>query len=167
MAGLGCLEKVGAYQWLDESSPKPKSRHPSGETKSALLVLRKPMSKNTRDMLISLLALAVIVFGIRYHLMRERLRHADLHSWYQQENATNFGGSLQDADVEWGDLREEKAEGITYRYTDDSFAIVIDRHSNTSESQARETLRHEICHVATWGDEHGPKWQACISRRID
>jgi len=125
------------------------------------------MTKNCRDILISLVALAVIVFGIRYHVMRERLRHADLHSWHQQENATAFGGNLQDASVEWGDPREEKAEGITYRYSDDSFAITIDRNSNTSESHTRETLRHEVCHVATWGDEHGPKWQACMSQRID
>ena len=98
------------------------------------------MNKNTHDILISLLALAVIVSGVRYHMMRERLRHADLHSWYEQENATAFGGSLQDASVEWGDLREKNAEGITYRYEDDSFAIVIDRNSNTSEREPRDTL---------------------------
>jgi hypothetical protein len=39
------------------------------------------LTKNTRDIVISLLALGVIVFGIRYHMMRERLRHADLHAW--------------------------------------------------------------------------------------
>jgi hypothetical protein len=38
------------------------------------------VTKNTRDIVISLVALAVIVFGIRYHMMRERLRHADLHA---------------------------------------------------------------------------------------
>jgi hypothetical protein len=127
------------------------------------------MTKNSRDMLISLLALAVIIFGIRYAVMRERLRRADLHGWYQQENATVFGGSLQDVSVEWGDLREENAEGITYMPSDDSFAIIIDRSTNTSESEARDTLRHGACHVATWGEEpvHGPKWQACMSRRTD
>jgi hypothetical protein len=98
------------------------------------------MNKNTRDLLISLLALAVIVFGIRYHMMRERLRHADLHSWYQQENARDFGGSLQDASVKWGDLRDDNAEGITYRYTDDSFAIVLDRSQN-----AGCVIRRRIC----------------------
>jgi len=30
------------------------------------------VNKNARDLLISLVALAVIVFGIRYHIMRER-----------------------------------------------------------------------------------------------
>ena len=53
------------------------------------------MTKNTRDVLISLLALAVIVLGIRYHVMRQRLRHADLHAWYQQDNAELFGACFQ------------------------------------------------------------------------
>ncbi len=129
----------------------------------------EPLNKNTRDIFISLVAIAVIVFGIRYAIMRERLSRADLHAWYQQENATEFGGQLQDASVQWGYLKEQNAEGITYKMTDDSFAIVLDRSTNTSESEARDTLRHEACHVATWGEEpkHGPKWQACMSRRID
>jgi hypothetical protein len=81
-----------------------------------------------------------------------------------KENATEFGGQLQGASVQWGDLREEHAEGITYRYADDSFEIVIDRYTNTSEDEARDTLRHEACHVTTWGEEpaHGTRWQACM-----
>lgn len=127
------------------------------------------MTKNSRDILISLLALAVIVLGIRYAVMRERLRRADLHAWYQQENATEFGGHLQDAQVNWGDLRGDDAEGETYQQTDDSFVIVLDRNQNTSESKARDTLRHEACHVATWGEEpkHGPKWQACMAGKTE
>jgi len=101
--------------------------------------------------LISILALAVIVFGIRYAVMRERLRRTDLHAWYQQENATVFGGQLQDASVQWGYLKEKNAEGITYQLTDDSFAIILDQNSNTSESKARETLKHEACHIYTRG----------------
>jgi hypothetical protein len=122
------------------------------------------MTKHSRDILISLLALAVIVFGIRYAIMRERLRRADLHAWYQQENATEFGGKLPDARVEWSDLSEDNDEGKTYQLTDDSFVIALDRNSNTSESEARDTLRHEACHVATWGEEpvHGPRWKACM-----
>jgi GGDEF domain-containing protein len=69
--------------------------------------------------------------------------------------------------VKWGDLRDDDADGITYRYTDDSFAIVLDRSQNTSESEARETLRHEACHVATWGDGHGPKWQSCMAGKTE
>jgi len=122
------------------------------------------MTNYTRDLLISLLALAVVILGVRYHLMRERLRHADLHAWYQQENLTAFGGSLRDTTVEWGDLREDDAEGETYQLADDSFVIVLDRKQNMSESEARDTLIHEACHVATWGEEpvHGPRWTACM-----
>ena len=127
------------------------------------------MNKNSRDILISLLALAVIVFGIRYAVMRERLRRADLHAWYQQENATDFGGQLQDASVQWGYLKEKNAGGITYQLTDDSFVIVLDRSSNTSEKKARETLRHESCHIATWDEkaDHGPRWTACMAGKTE
>ena len=127
------------------------------------------MTKNRRDILISLLALAVIVFAVRYAMMRERLRHADLHAWYQQENATEFGGALQDAAVQWGYLKEKNAEGITYQLTDDSFVIVLDRSSNTSETKARETLKHESCHIATWDEktDHGPRWTACMAGKTE
>ncbi len=127
------------------------------------------MTKDARDILISLLALAVIVFGIRYHIMRERLRHADLHSWYQRDNAELFGSKLPDARVEWSDLSEDNDEGKTYQLTDDSFVILLDPKQNTSESEARDTLRHEACHVATWGEEpkHGPKWQSCMAGKTE
>ncbi len=76
---------------------------------------------------------------------------------------------MPDARVEWSDLSEDNDDGKTYQLTDDSFVILLDPKQNTSESEARDTLRHEACHVATWGEEpqHGPKWQACMSRRID
>ena len=157
-----------ALKWLARQSSTG-GNFPFIQKDSTCFPSGEPLNKNTRDILISLLALAVIASGIRYAIMRERLSRADLHAWYQQENETEFAGSLQDASVEWGDLRQDDAEGITYKYDDDSFAIVLDRSTNTSESEARDTLRHEACHVATWGEEpkHGPKWQACMSRRID
>jgi hypothetical protein len=127
------------------------------------------MNKNTRDTLTSLLALAVIIFGIRYHVMRERLRHADLHSWYQRDNADLFGGKLPDARVQWSDLSEDNDEGKTYQLTDDSFVILLDPKQNTSEDKARDTLRHEACHVATWGEDpvHGPRWKACMAGKTE
>ena len=72
-----------SFQWLDEPSPKHKPRHSSSRREARPrpppLFRRKPMTKNTREIVISLLALGFIVFGIGYHVMRERLRHADLH----------------------------------------------------------------------------------------
>ena len=123
------------------------------------------MTKNTRDLSISFLAIAVIMGGVRYHLMRERLRHADLHVWYQQDNDELFDGKLSDARVEWSDLTEDNDAGKTYQLEDGSFVILLDRQQNTSESEARDTLKRETCHAATWGQEpaHGPRWQACMA----
>jgi hypothetical protein len=45
---------------------------------------------------------------------------------------------------------EDDAEGETYQQSDDSFVIVLDRNQNTSESNTRDTLRHEACHVVAW-----------------
>jgi len=127
------------------------------------------MTKNSREILISLSAIAVIIFGIRYAVMRERLRHADLHAWYQRDNSELFSGKLPDARVEWSDLSDDNDAGKTYQLTDDSFVILLDRKQNTSESEARDTLKHEACHVATWGEEpvHGPRWTACMASKTE
>jgi hypothetical protein len=116
------------------------------------------MTKNSRDMLISLLALAVIVFGIRYHVMRERLRHADLHSWYQQQNAANFGGRLQDASVEWG----SRTGTLTIH-----LRLSLTETQTHQEAKLAKLQDHDACHVATWEEEpkHGPKWQALIGSK--
>jgi len=127
------------------------------------------MTKNARDSLISLLALAVIFFGVRYAVLRERLRHAGLHAWYQQDNSELFGGKLPDARVEWSDLSDDNDVGKTYLLTDDFLVILLDRKQNTSEDEARETVKHEACHVATWGENpsHGPRWTACMAGKTE
>jgi hypothetical protein len=127
------------------------------------------MNKDIRDVSISVMAIAIIVFGIRYHLMRQRLRHTELHAWYQRDNAELFDGKLPDARVEWSDLTADNDAGKTYQLEDDSFVILLDRNENTSESEAGDTLKHEACHIASWGEElgHGPKWQECMSKRMN
>jgi hypothetical protein len=118
--------------------------------------------------LVSLLSLAVICFGVRYAIGRERLRSPDhLHALYQETNKDFFGGQLPDVVVKVEDLSEAKAEGETYMETQDLFVIVLDPKWNTSEDEALHTMRHESCHVATWGrepDEHGPIFQECMAR---
>jgi hypothetical protein len=118
--------------------------------------------------LVSLLSITVICFGVRYAVGRERLRSADyLHALYQQTNRGFFEGQLRDVEVKVHDLSDEKAEGITYQETEDRFVIVLDPYWNTSETEALDTMRHESCHVATWGqepDEHGPRFQECMKR---
>ena len=118
--------------------------------------------------LVSLLSLAVICFGVRYAVGRERLRDPEyLQTLYQQTNKEFFDGQLRDVEVKAHDLSEEKAEGITYQETEDKFVVVLDPHWNTSKEEALRTMRHESCHVATWGqepEEHGPLFQECMKR---
>jgi predicted SprT family Zn-dependent metalloprotease len=120
--------------------------------------------------LVSLLALAVICFGIRYAFGRERLRDPDhLHALYQKTNKEFFDGQLRDVELKSHDLSEEKAEGITYQETENKFVIVLAPKWSTSEAAALDIMRHEACHVATWdvmdpNHPHGPPFQECMKR---
>jgi Pentapeptide repeats (8 copies)/SprT-like family len=84
---------------------------------------------------------------------------------------TNRRLRIRPGSVAWKKL--ERINGWTSTpapsLTDDSFSIVLDRGSNTSEKEARDTLRHEMCHVSTWGEEpsHGPRWQACMAGKTE
>jgi hypothetical protein len=118
--------------------------------------------------LVSMLSLAVICFGVRYAVGRERLRNpAHLHSLYQQTNGAFFDAKLPDVVLKVEDLSDKNAEGVTYKESEDTFVIALDPKWNISEDEARDTMRHEACHVATWGeepDEHGPRFQECMKR---
>jgi hypothetical protein len=119
------------------------------------------------EKLVSGVAVAVICAGATYSYDRERLRHADLLAWYQQINQEKFGGKLQDAPVEWGDLTEDDANGMTYFYSGGAARIKIDRKTVTSEKRALEVLRHEECHVFVnrqEAEEHGAMFQECMKR---
>jgi predicted SprT family Zn-dependent metalloprotease len=119
------------------------------------------------ERIVSAVAVAVILFGARYAYGRERLRHADLHAWYQQINQESFDGKLQDVSVEWGDLSGDDADGMTRFYNDGSATIEIDR-TLTTERQAREVLRHEACHVwvrdGVRVEMHGAEFRECMRR---
>ncbi len=120
--------------------------------------------------LVSLLSLAVIFFGVRYAVGRERLRNpAHLHYLYQETNTSFFDGELPDVVLKVEDLSDKNAEGVTYKESEDTFVIVLDPKWSTSEDKALHTMRHESCHVATWddtdpNDPHGPPFQECMKR---
>src|ERR1700726_3275172 len=95
-----------------------------------------------------LFLIAVIFGGIRYAVAREQARDTNLHAAYQEINREYFVGALEDARIQWGSLTDATAK--TYTYADGSVRIVLDAQSNTSESDIRENLRHESCHVMTY-----------------
>jgi hypothetical protein len=81
---------------------------------------------------VSLLSLVVICLGISYAVGRERLRDPNhLHRLYQKTNKEFFGGQLRDVVVKSQVLSDYKAEGITYKETEDKFVIVLDPYWNT------------------------------------
>jgi predicted SprT family Zn-dependent metalloprotease len=89
----------------------------------------------------------------------------NLHRFYRQINAESFNGQLPDVQIEWSDLTEQK--GLTHWMDDGSFIIGVDRSANPNESELRDTVQHEACHVSTLpdidkGDPHGPAFQKCI-----
>ena len=127
------------------------------------------LATNMRNLAASLACLAVIFGSIRYAVARERVRDTDLHAVYQQINREYFAGELEDARIQWGSLTDATAK--TYTYEDGSVRIVLDMQSNTTESDLRENLRHESCHVmthfaveASGEDAHGTAWQKCMQR---
>jgi hypothetical protein len=64
-----------------------------------------------------------------------------------------FDGQLPPVFLRWDNLQKEGALGITEVDEEGYLEIVVDGYENTTEADARETLRHEMCHVATWGEE--------------
>ena len=105
--------------------------------------------------MISLVAFVVIVFGIRYAILQAASKCLCLFLLIQNMKVCTTQPLTHDEDVEWGDRLKENAKGITYRFTDDSFAIIIDRNSNTSESQAKVPPSLNVvalwCSAKEWG----------------
>jgi predicted SprT family Zn-dependent metalloprotease len=117
--------------------------------------------------LVSLLCLAVIFASVVYAEQREHVRGINLHQFYRQINAESFNSQLPDAEIKWSDLTEQK--GLTHWMDDGSSIIEVDCGTNPNESELRDTVQHEACHVATLpdidkGDPHGAAFQECMKR---
>jgi hypothetical protein len=130
------------------------------------------MSRRT-NLAVSVLAITTIFFGVRYAVARERLRDPHYLHWiYADENKHHFGDALPDAHLRSGDLTDHDKDdtytlGVTYTLDENCFVIVLAPKWNTTELEARRTIQHEACHVATWkkeDDPHGPLFQDCMKR---
>jgi predicted SprT family Zn-dependent metalloprotease len=121
------------------------------------------------NILISALALAVIIWSVCFAVTQEHRRTPDfLQQKYQELNRTFFENSLPTARLEWADLTDADAAGQTFLESDDSFVIQVDRRSDFwDDDDLQDTVKHETCHIATWGaeeEEHGPIFQRCMAR---
>ena len=114
---------------------------------------------------VSILALGVIVFGVRYAYGREKLRDS-LPVWYAEDNARYFGGELPPVYLRWDNLESEDALGITQTDENGYLEVVLDFYQLRTEEDARRVLHHEECHCATLAVEepaHGPEFQECMA----
>lgn len=138
-------------------------RSPTQMESSDLPGIRVVVSARLVQYLVSIVALAVVISGCEYAVAREFLRHADLHAWYVEINVREFQGRLPDANVSWGGLSHGWLRS-TRRYSNGSFEMALDPNTVTTEREARDTLCHEACHVATWTEPevHGAQWQSCM-----
>jgi predicted SprT family Zn-dependent metalloprotease len=118
---------------------------------------------------ISLVGVGVILFGVRYASGREQVHDADLRSLYQDINRESFAGQLPDISIEWADLPE--SYGKARMYLDGSADIQISRQIVKTDSDLRNTMHHEACHIAAREeierlnqDDHGPALEECMKR---
>jgi predicted SprT family Zn-dependent metalloprotease len=116
---------------------------------------------------ISVLALMMIGWGIRFAVAQERKRAPEFLQYkYRELNRTLFQNSLPPAIVEWADLSDADNMGQTMQQSDGTFLIQVDRTSNIRDEDLEDTMEHETCHVATWGQEedpHGRLFQDCMA----
>lgn len=118
----------------------------------------------------SILSLTTIVWGVRFAILQEHRRTPQyLQGIYQELNRQFFEGALPTARVEWADLTNAEAVGLTFQENEgDGFVVQVDRRFNFwDDDELQDTVEHETCHIATWGtetDAHGPKWQECMAR---
>jgi hypothetical protein len=117
--------------------------------------------------IISVLALMTIGWGIRFAVAQERKRVPEFLQYkYRELNRTLFQNSLPPAIVEWADLSDADNMGQTMQQSDGTFLIQVDRTTNTRDEDLEDTMEHETCHVATWGQEedpHGLLFQDCMA----
>jgi hypothetical protein len=88
----------------------------------------------------------------------------DLQTTYQTYNLTEFDGKLP-PDVLL-DFDEKDADNMasTSQELDGRFHLSFNRKYVVGARVMNLTVLHEMCHVATWGDKHGLKWQGCMFR---
>jgi hypothetical protein len=105
-------------------------------------------------------AAGIIIGGLTFAWNEE---HTDFKHLYAEDNHQFFGDQLPPVWIHFGDLSEENADGETRVNEVAGFEIIIDR----SSSGRRRIVRHELCHVATWGFEtevHGKQFVECMKR---
>lgn len=113
--------------------------------------------------------LAIIAMLLFFSATAEPLP-STLQTYYGQVNETYFWDSLpKDTSVKLE--KNLPVMGDTWcEAPHANCSIRVDETSNPILREQEITLLHEMCHVATWGQEpdpHGLKWMECMHRLAD
>lgn len=101
------------------------------------------------------------------HFHSERAKAAVVSREYLERsyalyNAEYFGSKLPADAVIDQDQTDPDFMAATTKPFDGKFHIGFNSFYVSSERTGDLTLLHEMCHVKTWGDQHGSKWRACM-----
>lgn len=89
----------------------------------------------------------------------------ELQQEFEDTNARFFGGALPATAVYLSNQVEDDWIGETTKDPNGVFDIEIDEPLAPAVREQEWVLRHEMCHVATWGEKetaHGAAWQECM-----
>lgn len=112
------------------------------------------------------LGLLTIVGGVRRGSRGHRRSPEFLRSKYQELSQMAFDNRFPPVRIEWADLTAYNYLGETYRESDGTFVVLVDRRTNLRDEVLQDTMFHEMCHVATWrqeDDPHGSAFRACMA----
>ena len=84
-----------------------------------------------------------------------------LEKVYTEYNAEYFGNKLpKDVVIDYN-LHDPEFVALT-RKPFGPFHISFNPAYAGADRTADLTMLHEMCHIKTWGDDHGSKWRACM-----
>jgi predicted SprT family Zn-dependent metalloprotease len=130
-----------------------------------LVALDKTSKRLRTYFVVSAFVLFTIVCVVNAVGEENRQKPQLLKSKYRELNRKFFDNSLPPVRIEWADLTEYNYLGETYRESDGTFVVLVDRRTNRRDEVLQDTVFHEMCHVATWRQEedpHGSAFRACM-----
>ena len=116
-----------------------------------------------------LVFLSAIFFGYNTRANTQEDMEVHLRAQYVSVNAQYFGDRLPEPTIHYSNLPDGRdVIGFSTDLTTNPIIYVVPKY-NLKNEQADETLRHEMCHVATSYEDfdHGPAWQNCMKSLAD
>ena len=121
----------------------------------------------TRTKIAIVIVLAFLCFAIRNCFPQSRdetsdVTLAELQAAYSTYNITEFKGNLPGDTLVDFDEHDKDNMATTTMLPNGRFHLSFNRKYIVGVRIMDLTMLHEQCHLITWGDRHGSRWQACM-----